>query len=164
MRSFFTLPIVALLAVITFSSFSTCKDADTAMKFPRNDFNVLKSYTMPFAGGREGVQGTYYKVELQQTSEGKVEFDSLYIKNQWHRALVEDENPWVVMASTHERAGESATNKDERAVNINIKRPNDSGSEAAYHNKNILSYRINGERRYVDVGNFSPMPETQKTP
>lgn len=151
-----TFPIALLAVLLVFSSFSTCKDANQAMKFNQEDFKILKAYTMPFAGGREGVNGTYYKVELEALVNGSVTFDSLYIQEKWHWAVAEDENPWVVMASIQHPRNAADAGQDSRELDINIKRPIEGQPSSAFYNKNVLAYKVNGERRYIEVGEFRP--------
>ncbi len=124
----------------------------------KKDFKII-DLTQQKWQGKGNINGVYYKASFEQTTKGEVQFDSIYVENNWHKAFVEDENPFVVMASitresTEQEQGQmmpediSTPGKSK----IEIIRPSESTNE--FKGKNMLLYRLNGKKRYFELGKF----------
>ena len=131
----------------------------TTSKTSQNDFEIIRSYEQKWVGGRPNVKGTYYKIELNQTTKGEVKFDSLYIDNQWLPAILEDKNPFVVFATISDPIQkydfpESLNVTDnKRDIKIDIITA-DEDAENSFEGKNVLLYRLNGKKKYLEIGEF----------
>ena len=137
----------------------SCQTTKESGKFSSGDFEIIKAYQQKWFGGRPGVSGTYYKVELKQIKEGKIDFDSIFVQNQWQRAILEDKNPFVVMANiTNPRPSETQEIFDLSNGEIIDNEANTTSEKevtSKYDGKNILVYRINGAQKMMEIGEFT---------
>lgn len=141
----------------TFSLLS-CQSSKLTTK---KDFEVIKT-TQEKWFGKGMLQGVYYKVFLNQMAKGDVQFDSIYVDSKWYRAIVEDQNPWIVMASktkdiTHSDQDSMVFGKKpiDQVTKIEIIKP--SSGDNDFRGKNVLLYHMNGKKRYLELGQFKTL-------
>lgn len=146
--------IIPLIFALIFSvSCNTSQKSNSAMKTQKeqNDFSLIRAYQIPWFGGRPNVKGVYYKIELEPKKEN-ISFDSLYVKNQWNRIYVEEENPTLLMASIQTPMPKNG--------DLIISPTEDMDTEEfveqkpASSDKNILAYTVEGKTKYFEVGDF----------
>lgn len=155
------------LTIALLFSIISCNTSKVQMN---KDFKVLKATHQTWQG-KGNVHGVYYKITLEQLAKGEVKFDSIYVENAWRRAVAENENPWVVMASITKGGygyGEQTTASDEHTdmmvnqpdaetkSNITIIRPSDDKKEVK-KNTNRLLYRLDGKKKYLEIGEFKTL-------
>lgn len=142
---------IIYLLVLAFT-IGSCQTSKNAKMFTDSDLQLNKATQERWFGGQPGIRGINYTLTLANKSGKTLVIDSLYVKDQWHKVKVLEENPYKVYVHTREALQRDEASGEFRPIENTAEVEEKDGEN--FQAKNVLMYYKNGKKYYYEILDF----------